>query len=81
MGPDGKPLPQAPEPPLPKGRAKVYVLTDAQLGNEKVESRVVTVGVTDGLHTVVSDLPAGSKVVTDETDEDARKNGKKGKMF
>lgn len=80
QGPDGKPLPVAPEAPLPKGKAKVYVLTDAKLGDEKIEPRVVGVGVTDGLRTVVTDLEKGVKVVTDETDEDVRK-GKKGKAF
>ncbi|MFO0664630.1 MAG: efflux RND transporter periplasmic adaptor subunit [Polyangiaceae bacterium] len=81
QGPDGKPLPQPVEAPLPKGKARVYVLTNAKLGEEKIEPRIVGVGVTDGLHTVVTDLPSGTKVVTDETDEDARKGGKKGKMF
>lgn len=81
QGPDGKPVPQPPEPPVAKGKAKIYVLTEAKLGEEKVEPRMVSIGITDGLHTVVTDLPKGLKVVTDETDEDARKGAKKGKMF
>src|SRR5580698_2563444 len=80
MGPDGKPVPQPPEPSLPKGQARVWVLTSDKPGDEKDEMRLVNVGITDGVFTAVSDptLPLGTKVVTDETDADDKK---KRRMF
>jgi len=77
-GPDGKPLPQAPEAPLPKGKGKVYVLTSEKLGDEKDEAKVVSIGITDGLFTEVteSSIAVGTKVVTDEIDEDKDKKKK-----
>ena len=80
MGPNGKPVPQPPEPPLVKGTGRVYVVTNEKLGDEKAEPRIVQTGVTDGLTTeVTGGLPAGTKVVTDEMDDAEKK--KKGKMF
>ena len=80
MGPNGKPVPQPPEPPLAKGTGRVYVVTSEKLGDEKSEPRVVQVGVTDGLTTEIQGgLPAGTKIVTDEIDDADKK--KKGKMF
>jgi HlyD family secretion protein len=80
MGPNGKPVPQPPEPPLAKGTGRVYVLTSEKLGDEKSEPRIVQVGVTDGLTTeITGGLPAATKVVTDEIDDADKK--KKGKMF
>ena len=80
MGPNGKPVPQTPEPPLTKGTGRVYVVTNEKLGDEKSEPRIVQVGVTDGLTTeITGGLPAGSKIVTDEVDDVEKK--KKGKMF
>jgi HlyD family secretion protein len=70
-----------PEPPpeaLPHGKARVYVLNDATLGKEKAGSKVIEVGITDGIHTELrpaSELAAGAKVVTDETDADDKKKG------
>jgi HlyD family secretion protein len=77
-GPDGKPLPQAPEAPLAKGEGRVWVVTNEQLGEEKDEMRVVSIGITDGIFTEVRDpaLAVGTKVVTDETDVDPKKKGK-----
>lgn len=74
MGPDGKPQPQAPPPPLPKGKGRVYVLTGSP-GDEKADVRVVDVGVTDGMRTEIANgsLPEGTRVVTDETDDDKKK--------
>jgi len=74
--PDGKPVPQAPEPPLAKGQGRVWVLASDKPGDEKEEERVVSVGITDGMFTVVTDpaLTAGTKVVTDENEtEDSKK--------
>jgi HlyD family secretion protein len=80
LGPDGKPILQAPEAALPKGQARVWVLTSDKPGDEKDEMRVVTVGITDGISTQVTDpsLVVGTRVVTDETDSDDKK---KKRMF
>lgn len=81
LGPNGKPLPVAPEAPLAKGTGRVYVITNDKPGEEKSEPRVVQVGITDGIQTVVTGgLEQGAKIVTDETDE-ATAGGKKGKSF
>ncbi|MBX3187570.1 MAG: efflux RND transporter periplasmic adaptor subunit [Labilithrix sp.] len=80
MGPNGKPVPQPPEPPLAKGTGRVFVVTSEKLGDEKSEPRTVQIGITDGLHTeITGGLPAGAKIVTDEVDDQEKK--KKGKMF
>jgi HlyD family secretion protein len=75
VGPDGKPIPQPPEPALPRGQARVWVLTGDKPGDEKDEMRVVSVGITDGIFTEVPDpaLGVGTRVVTDETDADDKK--------
>jgi HlyD family secretion protein len=80
-GPDGKPVPQPPDPPLAKGQGRVWVLANDKPGQEKDEMRLVSIGITDGIYTEVIDpsLPVGTKVVTDETDADDKK--KKGKIF
>ena len=77
-GPDGKPVVPPPDPPLAKGQGRVHVLTSEKPGEEKEEMKVIAVGITDGLSTQIlnASLPAGSKVVTDETD-----TKKKGGMF
>jgi len=74
-GPDGKPILQAPEAALPKGQSRIWVLTSDKLGDEKDEMRVVSVGITDGIYTEVTDpsLAMGSRVVTDETDVEDKK--------
>jgi HlyD family secretion protein len=75
VGPDGKPIPQPPEPALPKGQARIWVLTSDRPGDEKDEMRVVSVGITDGIFTEVTDaaLSIGTRVVTDEADADDKK--------
>src|SRR5262249_12987553 len=50
MGPNGKPVPQPPEPPLPKGQGRVFVLLSDKPGEEKEEQRIVGVGITDGIN-------------------------------
>jgi HlyD family secretion protein len=79
LGADGKPVPQPPEPPLAKGQGRVYVLTSDTPGDEKNEPRIVSVGITDGLFTEVTDpaLTLGTKVVTDETDAEANKKSQR----
>jgi HlyD family secretion protein len=69
MDKDGKPVPQDPLPPLPPGKGRVYVLTDATPGAEKIELREVEIGITDGLHTVLKTDLGAVKLVTDETDD------------
>jgi HlyD family secretion protein len=77
-GPDGKPIPQPPEAALPKGQARLWVLTNDKPGEEKDEMRIVSVGITDGIFTQVTDagLAVGTRVVTDETDVDGKKKSK-----
>jgi HlyD family secretion protein len=78
-GPDGKPLPQAPDPPLEKGKGRVWVITSDKPGAEKDEMRIISIGITDGMFTEVTDpsLTVGTKVVTDENEtEDSKKKRK-----
>ncbi|MBX3262013.1 MAG: efflux RND transporter periplasmic adaptor subunit [Labilithrix sp.] len=80
MGPNGKPVPQPPEPPLAKGTGRVHVLVDDKPGDEKTETKIIRVGVTDGIYTeVVGDLASDAKLVTDEMDDPEKK--RKGKVF
>jgi HlyD family secretion protein len=73
-GPDGKPLPQTPEAALPKGQGRVYLVTDEKAGEEKAESHIVQIGITDGIETEIKGgLPTGSKIVTDELDHPKKK--------
>lgn len=77
LGPNGKPVPQPPEPPLAKGTGRVYVVTNDKPGEEKAAPSVVQIGVTDGMNTeVISGLAASAKVVTDEVDDPDKKKGK-----
>jgi HlyD family secretion protein len=77
-GPDGKPIIPPPDAPLAKGTGRVYVLTSDKLGDEKDEKRIVPIGITDGINTVVLEggLAKDAKIVTDEND-----SGDKKKMF
>jgi HlyD family secretion protein len=79
QGPDGKPVPQPPEPPLEKGKGRVWLLTNDKPGAEKDEQKIVTIGITDGMFTEVTDpsLTVGTKVVTDENESDKDKDKKK----
>ena len=76
-GPDGKPIPTLPEPPLAKGKARVYVQTDATPGAEKADAKVIDVGITDGVNTELrGGIDPAAKLVVDETDADpAKKSG------
>ena len=80
-GPDGKPIPVPPEPPMPKGQGRVFVLLNDKPGEEKEEQKTIAIGITDGLNTEIanSSLSLATKVVTDENDIDDKK--KKGKLF
>jgi HlyD family secretion protein len=78
LGPDGKPVPQPPEAALSKGQGRLWVLASDKPGDERDEMRVVSVGITDGVVTEVTDpqLTVGTKVVTDETDANEKKKGR-----
>ena len=79
MGPNGKPVPQAPEAPLAKGSGRVYLLVNDKPGEEKAEPKLLQIGITDGINTeVTGGLEKAAKVVTDETDEADPKKKKKG---
>lgn len=73
---DGKPLPEAPLPPLAARTGRIYVVTDATPGAEKAEARVVDVGITDGVFTVMLTEVGDAKVVTDEADDPSKKEPK-----
>jgi HlyD family secretion protein len=78
-GPDGKPVPQPPDPPLDKGKGRLWLLTNDKPGAEKDETRVIAIGITDGMFTQVTDpsIAVGAKVVTDENEtEDSKKKRK-----
>jgi HlyD family secretion protein len=72
---DGKEIKAPPPEPLPPKKARLYVLLDETPGAEKIEPRVVDVGVTDGILTVLGTDLGAVKVVTDEND-DPTKGGK-----
>lgn len=77
-GPDGKPIPKPPEKPLEARMGRLYLLVNEAPGAEKIEPRVVPIGITDGTFTALregADLPAGAKLVTDEADDKDAKKG------
>lgn len=78
---DGKKLPQEPLPPLSPGQGRIYVVVDEKPGDEKIEPRVVQIGITDGVNTVLESDLGDVKVVTDETDEASKPKGNRGRMF
>ncbi len=78
---DGKKLPQEPLAALGAKKGRVYVVTDDKPGAEKADARVVDVGITDGINTVILTDLAGSKIVTDETDDPSGKGKSKGRTF
>ncbi len=65
---DGKEIKAPPLEPLPPKKGRVYVLTDAAPGAEKIEPRVVDIGITDGIFTALTTDLGPVKVVTDEND-------------
>ena len=72
---DGKDVKAPPLEALPPKKGRIYVLTDETLGAEKIELRVVDVGITDGIFTALGTEVGAVKVVTDEND-DPSKGGK-----
>lgn len=77
-GPDGKPGPQPTLPALARGQGRVYVMTSDKPGEEKSDARVLAIGVTDGIRTELmpGTLDVGTKIVTDENDDDPKKKSK-----
>lgn len=79
MGPNGKPVPQPPEPPLAKGTGRVFLLVNDKPGEEKAEPKLLQIGITDGINTeITGGLDGAAKIVTDETDDADPKKKKKG---
>lgn len=76
LGADGKPQPTPPEPPLGKGKGRVWLVSDPTPGKEKVEPKIVEVGITDGVTTELKEgLAKDAKVVVDEVDSGDKKKG------
>jgi HlyD family secretion protein len=78
-GPDGKPEAVIPLPALPHGQSRLYVLGDATPGKERLDTRVVEIGITDGINTEVRNqsLATGAQVVVDETDQNLKKQARR----
>ncbi len=76
LGPDGKPKPFKPEPPPPRGRGRIFLPPPTADGEPT--SAMIDIGISDGLFTVVKGVAPGTKVVVDETDENAEKRKQKG---
>jgi HlyD family secretion protein len=77
LGPDGKPKPFKPEPPPPRGRGRIFIPPTSADGEPT--PTMIDIGISDGLFTVVlGGVAAGTKVVVDETDENAEKRKQKG---
>ena len=78
LGADGKPGQIRPEPPLPKGKGRVYLPPAS--GDGDATAQVIDIGVSDGLDTVVLSgaLPPGTKVVVDESDDSDPKKKPRG---
>jgi HlyD family secretion protein len=81
MDKDGKKLPQEPLPPLQPGQGRIHVIVDDKPGDEKIEAKVVPIGITDGVNTVLKVDLGDVKIVTDETDEASKPKGARGRMF
>ena len=75
LGPEGKPIPQPPEPPLEKNTGRIWLLTSDKPGAEQDAARVVSIGITDVIFTEVTDpsIAIGTKVVTVEIETEESK--------
>ncbi|MBX3126762.1 MAG: efflux RND transporter periplasmic adaptor subunit [Polyangiaceae bacterium] len=71
----GKPKPSPPPPPVKHGQGRLYVVTGGERGQETAEPRVVAVGFSDGVWTVLtgSDLSEGAEVVTEQRESKTTK--------
>ncbi len=75
----GNKIPEDPLPKLEPGKGRLYVIVDPTIGKEKIEPRVVEIGISDGVNTELKTDLKDLKVVRDETDA-ANPNKKRG-MF
>ncbi len=69
----GKPIPQEPLAKLGPGQGRLWVLVDDTPGAEKIEPRVVEIGLSDGVHTELKTDLGDVKIVRDETDAASKK--------
>lgn len=74
----GKPIPQDPLPKLEAGQGRVWILVDDTPGKEKIEPRIVEIGISDGVNTVLKTDLGDAKIIRDETDAGAEKTKRKG---
>jgi HlyD family secretion protein len=70
-GPDGKPIPSKPPPPLEPGKGRVFLVAGGPPGKEELEDKLVGVGITDGVWTELSnaELSPGTAVVVEQREE------------
>jgi len=66
---DGKEIKGPPLEPLPPKKGRVWVLASEAPGAEKIEPRVVDIGITDGVFTALESDLGAVKIVTDENDD------------
>jgi HlyD family secretion protein len=69
---DGKEVKSPPLEPLPAKKGRIYLLNDPTPGAEKIEPRIVDIGITDGVFTAVTTDLGTAKVVIDENDDASR---------
>jgi HlyD family secretion protein len=72
-----EPKPEERLEPVPHGKGRIYLGIAAAPGKEMAEAKVVDIGISDGINTELktNELSAGTKVVTDESDQDDKKRG------
>jgi HlyD family secretion protein len=68
MDENNKPIPQEPLAKLKPGQGRLWIVTDETPGSEKIEPRLVDIGISDGVHTELKTDIGDAKVVRDETD-------------
>ena len=76
-GPEGRAPAITGEAPLGVGKGRIYVVVDPSPGVERIEPKVLDIGITDGTATQVrsKDVDPDLEVVVDETDQDEKKKG------
>ncbi|AKT43369.1 hemolysin D [Chondromyces crocatus] len=78
---DGKEIKPPPLETLPPRKGRVWVLTDTTPGAEKIEPRVVDVGITDGTQTVLLSDLGSATIVIDEADDASAGNRRGPRIF
>jgi len=71
----GNKIVEAPLPKLEPKTGRIYVETVETLGKEKIEPRIIDIGISDGITTEVKGDISGLKIVRDETDAATKKKG------